>query len=104
MIHAHISSAGFGGPRGGGFFGSVKRAIALIAAFGVGALVLMAAGVLAIATAIVGVIIAFVAMLLRFGAWNKPVMRRQEAASSAETRGEGVLEARRTARGWTVDG
>lgn len=103
MIQAHISSAGFGGPRGGGFFGSVKRAVALIAAFGVGALVLVAAGVLAIATAIVGVIIAFVAMLLRFGAFRKPAMSGRPDADT-DTRSEGVLEARRTARGWTVDG
>ena len=103
MIQAHISGTGFGGAKRGGFLGSVKRAVALIAAFGVGALVLMAAGVLAIATAIVGVIIAFVAMLLRFGAWKKPVMQTRNA--SEETRApEGVLDARRTARGWTVDG
>ena len=81
---------------------SVKRVIALIAAFVIGALVLMAAGVLAIATAIVGVIIAFVAMLLRFGAYRGPRGRASREAASDE---DGVvLDARRTARGWTVDG
>ncbi|MAP94806.1 MAG: hypothetical protein CMK07_07640 [Ponticaulis sp.] len=101
-MHAYIS--GFStGPKSGGFFGSIKRAIALIAAFGVGALVLMAAGVLAIATAIVGVIIAFVAMLLRFGAFKRSV-RASASSSDAAGGNPGVLEARRTARGWTVDG
>ena len=100
MTQAHISVFRLGS--GGGFFGSVKRVIALIAAFVIGALVLMAAGVLAIATAIVGVIIAFVAMLLRFGAYRRP-RGRDPRESTAE--GDGVvLDARRTARGWTVDG
>jgi len=103
MVQAHITGFGFGGQNGGGggFLGSVKRALALIAAFGVGALVLVAAGVVAIATAIVGVIIAFVAMLLRFGAFRTSSRR---ASPRHEMGADGVLEARRTARGWTVDG
>ncbi|MAK61562.1 MAG: hypothetical protein CMK09_11320 [Ponticaulis sp.] len=103
MIQAHITSFGLGGQKSGGFFGSVKRVFALIAAFGVGALVLVAAGVLAIATAIVGVIIAFVAMLLRMGAWKRPATQ-PHAERSTEAGSETILNARRTARGWTVDG
>ncbi len=106
MIQAHVSGSGFG--QRGGFLGSVKRVIALVAALGVGALVLFAAGVVAIATAIVGVIIAFVAMLLRFGAYGG---RNRRAASKdnaehyhSETGNPTVIDARRTARGWTVDG
>lgn len=102
MIQAHISTNGMG--QGGGFLGSVKRVIALIAAFIVGALVLFAAGVVAIATAIVGVIIAFVAMLLRFGANNGRGSDSSAKRSSHAEGSDAVLEARRTARGWTVDG
>lgn len=105
MIQAHITSFGLGGQKGGGFFGSVKRVFALIAAFCVGALVLVAAGVLAIATAIVGVIIAFVAMFLRMGALRRSASAPQPSAEPDHDGGpETVLNARRTARGWTVDG
>ena len=103
MVHAHIS-----GPMtfGGGLFGSIKRVIALVAAFAVGALVLMAAGIVAIATAVVGLIIAFVAMLLRAGAYKGG--RRGSAGRTSQTDatpgGAAVLNAKRTARGWTVDG
>ena len=99
MINANISTNGLGG--GGSFFGSVKRLFAIIATFVVGALVLMAAGVVAIATAIVGLIIAFVAMFMRFGAYRRPAPQEARANTGSE---DGVLEARRTARGWTVDG
>lgn len=104
MMHAHISTIGFKTRRtgGGGVLGSLKRGLALVAAFIVGALVLFAAGVIALATAIVGVVIAFVAMLIRFGAWNRSSGSAPAEASMNET-GESVLEARRTARGWTVD-
>lgn len=99
MINANLTSGGFGA--GGSFWGSIKRVIALFATFVVGALVLMAAGVVAIATAIVGLIIAFVAMFMRFGAYRRPSGRTEFEAEQ----GEGVvLEARRTARGWKVDG
>lgn len=100
MIQAQFFSNGMG--QGGGFLGSVKRALALIAAFIVGALVLFAAGIVAVATAIVGVVIAFIAMLLRFGAYNGRQARQPAHAQKSEP-GEIVLEARRTARGWTVD-
>ena len=104
MIQAHISGNGFGrNANGGGFFGSLKRVVALFAAFCVGALVLIAASVVAVATAIIGVIIAFVAMLLRFGAYRK---RPAKATTGGQTLDEEpeVLEAHRTARGWKVDG
>ena len=100
MTQVHFIG-GFGS--GNGFLNSFRRVIALIAAFGVGVLVLMAAGVLAITTAIVGLIIAFVAMLLRAGAYRgaAKTVRPQAKATPGD---EPVLEARRTARGWTVDG
>lgn len=103
MIQAHITGSGF--RQSGGFIGSVKRVIALIAALGIGALVLFAAGVVAIATALVGLIIAFVAMLLRLGV-NRPApsVRTGHKGGSEPSSEDGVLEARRTARGWTVDG
>lgn len=99
MINANMTTNGLGG--GGSFFGSVKRLFAVVATFAVGALVLMAAGVVAIATAIVGLIIACVAMFMRFASHSKPQPQRARAYASSE---DGVLEARRTARGWKVDG
>ena len=68
MVHAQLSGQ-FGTGQGQGLLGSIKRVFALMAAFAVGALVLMAAGVVAVATAIVGLLIAFVAMLVCVCVW-----------------------------------
>jgi hypothetical protein len=97
MTHVHF--AGSLGS-GGSIWSSIKRAIAIVATLCVAALVIMAAGIVAIATAIVGLIIAFAAMLMRAGAYKRP---KTAKARSQTVSSEGVLEARRTARGWTVD-
>lgn len=103
MINAHISGNGFG--QTGGFLGAVKRFIAIFAALGVGALMIAAAGIVAITTAIIGVIVAFVAMLFRFGAFKRASASMSERGPSNTTASNSpdVLDAKPTARGWTVD-
>lgn len=59
------------------------------------------AGVIAVITAAIGLIVAAVAVLLKIAA---PSRRSGEARSKAETDASGItLEAHRTARGWTVE-
>ncbi|WP_084420239.1 hypothetical protein [Henriciella litoralis] len=59
------------------------------------------AGVIAVITAAVGLIVAAVAVMLRLtGGRNKPQVRPQHAQTDE---GGVTLEAHRTARGWTVE-
>lgn len=99
MTHVHLAGS-FGS--GGSFWSSIKRTFAVFATLCVAALVIMAAGVVAIATAIIGLIIAFAAMLLRAGAYRRPNIKTAAPRDASAMTGN-VLEARRTARGWTVD-
>ncbi len=61
--------------------------------------VILAAGLLAVMTAVFGLVLAAIAILMRFagrGAEMETRRRRQQT-------GRLTLEARRTARGWTVE-
>lgn len=68
------------------------------------AFIIVAAGVLAVATAMVGLVIAGFAIVFRMignGAINRGRGRSGRHSSASE--GPVTLEARRTARGWTVE-
>jgi len=73
----------------GGIFGKAMLAIAII----------FAAGIIALATAIAGIALACVALLMRiFGGQHEPTTVHERAD------GQGItLEARKTPRGWTVE-
>ena len=59
------------------------------------------AGVIAVVTAAIGLIVAAVAVLLKLASASRPTARR---TTHDETDASGItLEAHRTARGWTVE-
>lgn len=68
----------------------------------IGGLIIVGAGIVALATAILGLLIAFAAVIIRFTSRGEPVFRRSNRTSSAQEN-DFTLEARRTARGWTVE-
>lgn len=85
-------------------WGFIRRTGSMIAKFSIGALLIMAAGVAALATAMVGLILAMAAIILRSTAKRRMARAGgNPSASNAGNTGGDVLEARRTARGWTVD-
>ena len=78
---------------------SLRAGLAVMLKVAMGGLVVIAAGILAVALAMVGMILAAVAVTYRIvsGAPEKTV---QEPSAD----GDGmILEARRTAHGWTVE-
>ena len=78
---------------------SLRNGLAVMLKLIMGGMVVVAAGILAVAVAMVGLILAAVAVGYRMVS-GSPVA--QGASPAAE--GEGViLEARRTAHGWTVE-
>ena len=78
----------------------LRRSGSLLSRVAFGIAVFIAAGVVALATAMVGLLLAIAAIFMKFGFSRRPAMARAKAQSQ---RSDGVLEARRTARGWTVD-
>ncbi len=79
---------------------SAGNLASLVAKLAFGALLIVAAGVIAITTAIFGIIIAFFAILLSL------IMKAGGAKTASPRDANGsndILEARRTSHGWTVD-
>ena len=79
---------------------SLRRGFSLAGRLVLGAFIILAAGILAVATAVAGLVIASVALVI--GLLGRMQVRR---AARRET-GAGpqmTLEARRTPRGWTVE-
>lgn len=78
----------------------LREGLVLVAKVAIAGLLIIAAGVLAVATAIAGLVIAGIAILLRFigRQAGHPSTRRR-----AGTAGTITLEARRTGHGWTVE-
>ncbi len=71
-----------------------------------GGLVLLAAGILALATAILGVLVTIAALVLRFRLKRQTASRAGSAASGTNNGSEPAsitLEARQTGDGWTVE-
>ena len=81
------------------FGAGAKRAVALGASAVFAMLLVMTAGVVAIATAIAGLLLALAALVVRFASHRQ---RASASEKTPETQGV-VLEARRTSRGWTVE-
>ena len=78
---------------------SLRAGFAMILKVIMGGMVVVAAGILAVAIAMTGMILAAVAVIYRMVA-GKPAAAKVQPVST----GEGViLEARRTAHGWTVE-
>ena len=78
---------------------SLRAGLAMILKVIMGGLVVIAAGILAVAIAMTGMILAAVAVIYRMVAG-----RPEDTRPSPHADGEGViLEARRTAHGWTVE-
>lgn len=77
-----------------------RRAIAMMASLMVGLLLVMTAGIVALATAAAGILLAAAALIVSL------FRDRQPAASRVRPEGSGgstILNARRTSRGWTVE-
>ena len=78
---------------------SLRAGFAMFLKVVMGGMVVVAAGILAVALAMVGMILAAVAVIYRMVS-GKPAPAKAQPVNN----GEGViLEARRTAHGWTVE-
>lgn len=78
---------------------TLHAAISLLARILVGTLFVLIAGIVALMTAIAGLMLAAVALTMRFTR-TRPVRKQRFSADG----GDGItLDARRTPRGWTVE-
>ena len=77
---------------------NLRTGLSFMAKLAIATLLILAAGILAVATAIVGLVIASIALLLRFVGRAGP--RRP---NWRESNGTVTLEAHRTAHGWRVE-
>ncbi len=77
-----------------------RRGFALAAQIVFGGLVVLAAGVLAVATAVIGLILALAAIVIGLASGKRPVAER---AGTSTTEDGVTLEAHRTPDGWTVE-
>lgn len=93
MTHTASSSARFQ------LAGAVSGAISLAAQLCIGLLLVLFAGMLALMTAIAGVLLAAAALVMRF-AGRRGVRR---TAPQRQDEQPMTLDARRTPRGWTVE-
>ena len=85
-------------PSGFDFSNALRSSLALLVQVVIGMMLVLTAGIVAVMTAIAGVLLGAAALVMRF-AGARHVHRSQD-----EDRGEPItLEARRTPRGWTVE-
>jgi len=84
------------------WFQSALRVIGRIA---LGGLALLAAGILAIAMAVIGVLITLAALIFRVTKGAPHKARRAPAGQAGQASPDGgvILEARKTGQGWTVE-
>ena len=85
------------------YFGQLIRfgqnALRLVATLGLGALIVLVAGMIALMTAFAGLMLAATALVMRYLAPRQP-----QPVPAKASKGEPVtLNARRTPRGWTVE-
>ena len=85
-------------PAGFDFAAALRAGFALFLQVMIGMMLVLTAGIVAVMTAIAGVLIGTAALVMRFAGGRRP--RRQEKDAGHETV---TLEARRTPRGWTVE-
>lgn len=82
------------------FAGHLRRGLLLAGRLILGAFIIMAAGVLAVATAVAGLVITAIAVVI--GLLGRRHLARERRPQSGS--GSGVtLDAHRTPRGWTVE-
>ena len=68
-----------------------------------GALAIMAAGIVALAMTVLGVLIALAALIMRLTRGGVSPRQRQDAREQQSPDGGVILEARKTGQGWTVE-
>ncbi|MEO1476131.1 MAG: hypothetical protein AAFS13_07085 [Pseudomonadota bacterium] len=68
-----------------------------------GGLFIVGAGIVALATAFLGLLIAFAAIIIRYTKGGEGLRPRGRRAASPDGSDDFTLEARQTARGWTVE-
>ncbi|MEL7129797.1 MAG: hypothetical protein AAGK23_09635 [Pseudomonadota bacterium] len=83
---------------------AIRQGGRLMARLLLGGVLVLAAGIVALATTVLGLLIAMAALIFRF-TQNRPSMgSRSGSADTARTQSQPItLEARQTARGWTVE-
>lgn len=86
-------------PHGFDFAGTMRGGIALIVQVMIGMMLVLTAGIVAVMTAIAGVLLGAAALVMRFAAGG----RRGHAPADRSQSEPMTLEARRTPRGWTVE-
>ena len=81
------------------FASALRGSLSLLVQVMIGLMLVLTAGIVAVMTAIAGVLLGAAALVMRFAAGGQP-----PRASRHEHESEPVtLEARRTPRGWTVE-
>ena len=82
-----------------------QTALRVIGRIALGGLALLAAGILAMAMAVIGVLIAMAALIFRAtkGGPQKPKQAQSRPADQVGPDGGVILEARKTGQGWTVE-
>ena len=76
---------------------NLRAGLSFVAKLAIAGLLILAAGILAVATAVVGLVIAGIALLLRFVGRTGPRRTKWREGNTV------TLEAHRTAHGWRVE-
>lgn len=85
-------------PAGFDFAAALRAGLALFLQVMIGMMLVLTAGIVAVMTAIAGVLIGTAALVMRFAGGRRARRRSEGTGQEAMT-----LEARRTPRGWTVE-
>jgi hypothetical protein len=85
-------------PAGFDFAATLRAGLALFLQVMIGMMLVLTAGIVAVMTAIAGVLLGTTALVMRFAGSRR--VRRQTGETGKEPM---TLEARRTPRGWTVE-
>jgi len=85
-------------PSGFDFASALRGSLALLVQVMIGMMLVLTAGIVAVMTAMAGVLLGVAALVMRFAGGRRA--RRAAGAAGKETV---TLEARRTPRGWTVE-
>ena len=96
--HTHGTSTDLSGS----LMARLRRAVGLAARVVFSVLLVMAAGIVAIATAVAGLLLALAALVVSLSGTNNRLQPYPVPARGASAEGV-VLDARRTSRGWRVD-
>ena len=86
-------------PSGFDFSGALRASLALLVQVVIGMMLVLTAGIVAVMTAVAGVLLGAAALVMRFAGGS----HRRAPHSDADRNEPITLEARRTPRGWTVE-